>query len=93
MKKLILLLALLSCLAPVYSETASNSTFVCFTKEDFLDFFTLVSQYRDDSANAMIESGECAKLDKGAKYKVLAKDNKVAYIDIYGIKAWMIEAE
>jgi hypothetical protein len=41
----------------------------------------------------MIESGECAKLDKGAKYKVLARDNKVAYIDIYGIKAWMIEAE
>jgi hypothetical protein len=90
MKKYIFLILLSF---PILSETANDQAFVCFTKTAYTDFIVLISEERIDSASDMIERGECAKLDKGAKYKVIAKDGIVSFIDVSGIRAWMIEGK
>jgi hypothetical protein len=88
MRKYIFLILLATSLQ---SETANDQAFVCFTKSAYMDFIEFIGSERIDSASEMIERGECAKLDKGAKYKVIAKDGVVSFIDVSGIRAWMIE--
>lgn len=89
MKKIIFLLLLTFSLN---AETANDETFVCFNADSLARFAEFIIDDKIDSARELIESGECAKLDKGTKFKVLAKHDILQIVNIAGIRAYMVKA-
>lgn len=90
MKKLILLLALLSCLAPMYSEEIRVTNDKAVGCVNYGTYYTLISSYDDDGIiRTLLSSGDCFTIDPGVKVKVLAKSQKHVYINLHGIGVYL----
>jgi hypothetical protein len=88
MKKFILVFLLL--VGSLFSETANENAFACYNDKDFELFLFYLEKEQTQSIVKQIQDGDCTRIEAGTKIKVLLQEGSIAYVDVSGIKMFML---